>query len=258
MRKAWFGWIVFCAFVATQGCRAPSLDWNGKWRLNSDKSSFQGQVLTISISGDSEYSFDENTSHTISCDGKNRAIENNLTLTCVKSSVKVLDITLKENGVKTRVTHDEISADGKVLTTTVTEFRANAPVITSQIVFWRLAGSNDFVGQWRDTSYLQQHAEMILRLDNQVLHIDYPGAGEHIDATLDGVEAAVLGPHAPEATTCAVRPAGRREFIIVTNRHGKLFSQSSLKLSNDGRIITESWWNPYRPAGKGSLVYEKE
>jgi len=258
MKNAWRALVVFCALVATSGCRVPSPDWNGTWKLNPTKSSFQGQVLTISISADGEYRFDENSSNTLRCDGKDRPIGNNRTRVCVKSGVTALDITLKEDGVKTRATHDELSTDGKVFTTTVTEFRPNGPVITSQIVFLRLSGANDFAGQWRDTSYLQQHADMTLRLDNQALHIDYPSAGQHIDAPLDGVEAAVRGPRVLEEATLAVRPAGNREFLEVTKRHGKVFTEGSLKLSNDGRIVTDSWWNPDRPSVKGTLVYERK
>jgi len=99
---------------------------------------------------------------------------------------------------------------------------------------------------------------MTLRLDNQALHIDYPSAGQHIDAPLDGVEAAVRGPRVLEEATLAVRPAGNREFLEVTKRHGKVFTEGSLKLSNDGRIVTDSWWNPDRPSVKGTLVYERK
>ena len=201
MKRAWCSRVVFCALAAMLGCRAPSPDWSGTWKLNPTESSFQGQVLTILISADSEYRFDEKSSHTIRCDGKDRPIGNNRTLVCVKRGVTALDITLKENGVKTRATHDELSTDGRVFTTTVTEFRPNGPVITSQTVFSRLSGSNDFAGQRLDTIYLQQHADMTLRLDNQDLHIEYPSAGQQIDAPLDGVEAVVRGPHAPEGTT---------------------------------------------------------
>jgi hypothetical protein len=257
MRREWFGLIAFCALAAIQGCRAPSPDWNGTWKLNPTKSNYQGQVLTISISTDGEYRFDENSSHTLRCDGKDRSIGNNRTLVCLKSGVTALDITLKENGVKTRVTHDELSTDRKIFTTTMNEFRQNGSVITSQIIFSRLSGANDFAGQWRDANYLQQRADMTLRLDNQALHIDYPSAGQHIDAPLDGVQAAVRGPRAPEETTCAVRPAGSREFLMVTRRHGKVFDQGSLELSKDGKTITHSWWNPDRPADKGTLVYDK-
>jgi hypothetical protein len=257
MKRACFCSVVFCALLITQSCRAPSPDWNGTWKLNPAKSSYLGQVLTISISADGEYRFDESSSHTLHCDGKDRPTGNNRTLACAKSSVTALDITLRENGSKTRVTHDELSTDGKYFTTTVTEFRPNGPVITSQIVFSRLSGSNGFGGQWRDTSYLQQHADMTLRLDSQTLHIGYPSAGQQIDAPLDGVETAVRGPHVLEGSTFAVRPSGGREFQTVAKRQGKLFSQGTLELSNDGRVITDSWWNPDQPGAKTTLVYQR-
>jgi hypothetical protein len=251
-------WPFSIALAAVLGCRAPSPDWNGTWKLNPAKSSDQGQVLTISTTADGEYRFDESSSHALRCDGEDRPIGNNRTLLCVRSGVTTLDITLKENGVKTRATHDELSTDGKTFTTTVTEFRPNASVVTSRIVFSRLSGSNGFAGKWRDTSYLQQHADMTLRLDKQALHIDYPSADQQIDAPLDGVDATVRGPQVLEGSTFAVRPAGRREFRTVTKRQGKLFSQGTLELSNDGRTITDSFWNPDRPAAQGTLVYEKE
>jgi hypothetical protein len=260
MKNGCLGWIVFCALAATQGCRASSPDWNGTWKLNFTRSTFPGQVLTVSVSADGEYRFDEHSRYALRCDGKDRAVGavgNGRTLVCAKSGVTVLEITQKENGVKTRVTRDELSSDGKVFTTTVIEFRSNGPVVTSKIVFSRLSGSSGFVGQWRDTSYLQLHADMILRLDDRALHIDYPGAGEQIDAPLDGVEAAVRGRRILEGATCAVRPAGNREFLIVTKHQGKVFSQGSFELSKDGGTISNSWWIPERPGNKGTLVYEK-
>lgn len=256
-RKACCVWTVFFALCATQGCRRPSPDWNGTWKLNPTKSSYQGQVLTISISADGEYRFDETSSHTLRCDGNDRPIGNNRTLVCVKSSVTVLDITLEENGVKTRATHDELSTDGNVFTTTVTEFRQNGPVITSQIVFSRLSGANDFAGRWRDANYLQQHGSMTLKLDDQDLHIDYPNVGQYINASLNGAESELHGPRVLEGSTFAVRPSGTRGFLVMTKRQGKIYSQGSMKLSDDGRVITNSWWNPDRPNDIGTLVYDK-
>jgi hypothetical protein len=250
----------FCASVTALGCQTPSPDWNGTWKLDPIRSGFQGKVLTISTTADGEYRFDESSSHTLSCDGKDRDVGKNRTLVCVKSGATGLDITLKENGVKTRATHDELSADGKDFTTTVTEFRPSGTVITSQITFSRLSGSDGFAGQWRDTSYLQWHTDLFVRVDNQSLQIDYPSGGEKMDLPLDGAEAAVRGPHALEGdNTCAARPAGNREFLMVTKHNGKVFSQDSLVLSSDGRTITDTWWrNPDRPDDKATLVYEKQ
>ncbi len=257
MRNVCFSWVVFCTFAAVLGCQAPSSDWNGVWKLNPAKSSFQDPVLTISITADGGYRFAESSSHTLHCDGKDQSIGSNRTLTCVKSSSTILDITLKENGVKTRATRDELSTDGKNFTTTITEFRPNAPIFTYQIVFSRLSGENGFAGQWRDTSYIQNCADMTLRLDNQALRIDYPSSGRHSDIPLNGVKSAMHWPQAPEGTTRAVWPAGGREFVVVMKHQGKDFTQGSMKLSDDGRVITYSLWNPDKPHYKATFVYEK-
>lgn len=259
MRRAWLNWAVFCALTASLGCRAPSSDWNGTWKLNPSKSNFKGPTFTISISKDGEYSYDDgNSRSTLSCDGKDRPIGNNRTRACVKSSATVLDLIRKENGVKTSANHWELSPGGEVLTVTATAFGPSRAVTTTQIVASRISGSDDFAGQWRDTSYLQQHADMTLRLDKQALHICYPNAGQYIDAPLDGVDTAVRGPNAPDGTTRAVRRVGKREFLILSKRNGKALTQGSLQLSNGGSTITDSWWNPDQPTDKGVFVYEKK
>lgn len=259
MRKAWFSWVVLCVLPATQGCRSPSPEWNGTWILNPSKSNFQGPVFTISISGDHGYRYDDgNSQFTLHCDGTDRPIGNNRTRVCVKSGTTVLDISQKENGVKTSTNHWELSADGKMFTSTATTFRPSGPVITSHIISSRLSGSNDFTGQWRDMSYLLRHTDMSIRVDGQTLHIGYTSAGQYVDAPLDGVDAAMHGTHAPQGTTYAVRLGGRRKFLYLTKRNGKVLTQGSLELSGDGRVITESWWNPDQPSGRGTLVYEKK
>jgi len=226
--------------------------------MNPSKGNFQGQIFTISVSADGEYRWDDGrSSFTFRCDGKDRPIGNNRTDACVKSSATVLDRTRKENGAKTNEYHWELSADGKVFTSTAAVFRPIGPVITGQLVASRVSGSNGFAGQWRDLSSLQRYADMTLSLDTQTLHIGYPSTGEYIDAPLDGVDTAMHGPHAPEGVTYAVRLVGRREISMLSKRNGKV-EQDSLELSSDGRVITYSWWNPDRPTDKGTLVYERK
>lgn len=259
MKNARFGWVIFCALAATSACQTPSPDWNGTWKMNPSKGNFQGPILTISISADGEYRYDDgSSSFTFRCDGKDRPTGKNRTQACVTGSATVLDMIREENGAKTNAYHWELSDGAKVLTTTATAFRPSGPVITGQVVASRISGSNGFAGQWRDTSYLQRHADLTLRFDTQTLHIAYPSAGQYIDAPLNGLDAAVHGSHVLEGMTYGVRPAGRREFLILTKRNGKVFTQGSLELSGDGRIITESWWKPNQSSGKGTFVYERK
>jgi hypothetical protein len=258
MRNKPLSWVIFCAFAVTWDCRPPASDWNGEWKLNSSKSSFQGPMFTISISTNGEYRYDDGrSSSTFACDGKDRPIAKNATRACVQSSATVLDLIQKKDGVKTKVNHWELSPDGKVLTLTATLSPSNAPTIAGQVVAARVSGTGGFAGTWRDSSYLQRHADLRLKLDNQAVHISYPGAGQYIDAPLDGADAKVNGPHAPAATTYSARVLRRREILILTKRNGEAITRGSLELSDDGRVLTESWWNPDQPTGKGTLVYEK-
>jgi hypothetical protein len=260
MRNPRFSWVIFCAVVAAaSGCRASSQSWDGTWKLNLSKSSFRNPVFIISLSADGEYRYDDgNSSYTFRCDGKDRPMGNNRTQACVKSSPTVLTLTRKENGVKSSAHRWELSDDGKSLTSTVTAFRPGGPVTTGRFVAWRTSSSNDFAGQWRDTTYLQRHDQMTLRLDSRVLHIGYASGGEYVDAPLDGVDAVVHGPYVLEGVTNSIKPAGQHKFLIQSMRNGEVLTQGFLELSNDGRAITDSWWNPGKPADKDTLVYEKK
>jgi hypothetical protein len=216
--------------------------------------------MTISISADGEYRTDDGVaSMTFRCDGKYRPVpeENNRIQACVKSTATTLDEIRMENGVKTNAYHWELSADGKVLTSTATAFRPSGPVTMGQLVVTRMSGSSGFAGQWRDTTYLQRHADLTLRLDNQYLHIGYPISGQYVDALLNGSDTAVYGPHAVPGVTYAVRSAGEREFLILGKRNGRVLDQESLVLSEDGKVLTDSFWNPDKPAAKATLAYER-
>src|ERR1051326_2048468 len=168
MSKVWFSGMLLCVLAATLGCRTPSADWNGTWKLNPSKSSFQGPVITISISERSDYHYDDGaSSFTFRCDGTDQPIGKNRTQACVKSDATTLDVTRKENGIKTNGYHWELSADGKVLTATAIAFRPTGPVITNQIAAFRRSGSSGFAGQWQDPTYLQRRADMRLRSEER-------------------------------------------------------------------------------------------
>jgi hypothetical protein len=158
MRRAWFGWVIFCALAVTLGCRKkPSPDWNGTWKLNVSKSNYQRLLVTISISADGEFRYEAaGSSFTFPCDGKDRSIGKNRTQSCVKDSATTLDLTRKENGTKTNTYHWELSADGKVLTAVLTAFTPSGPVVTSRNVASRVSGSSGFAGQWHGWAGFRQ------------------------------------------------------------------------------------------------------
>ncbi len=248
-----------CTLSLMLGCRTPSADWSGTWKADAAKSSFQGPLFTISVEPDGEYHWEQgNTNLVFSCDGKFRSIGQDRMQACVKSSDTALELTRKKDGVTTNTFRWELSDGGARFTSTATAIRPSGPVVTAQIVASRMSGGAGFAGEWRDTSYLQQHTDMILKLEDRVLHIGYPSAALYLETPLDGAEVAVHGPRTEDGTTYSARSIGRREILIVTKHYGKVLSQGKMVLSRDGRTITESWLNPDRPADKGTLVYDKK
>jgi hypothetical protein len=56
----------------------------------------------------------------------------------------------------------------------------------------------------------------------------------------------------------AIRPNGPREFLTLRKMDGKIVNQGSLRLSANGRTLTEEYWPPSRPDERATLVYEKQ
>lgn len=258
MGGARFGLIAFCIFLTISGCRARAPNWDGTWSLNPSKSSFQGLMMTISISGNNEYHYDDGVvSISFRCDGKLRSIGNNRAQKCVQTSPTALDQTLMKNGVKASTIRWELSAGGKVFTSTATLFGSDGAVVRHQLVASRISGSNSFVGQWQDRSVFQNYSGRILRLDNQYLHIGSPNSGKFVDVPLDGTPATMYGDSGLAERTYRVHRIGPGGLEIVGTLNGHAVSEESLKLNNDGSVIIGSWWNPSRPTDKATLYYEK-
>lgn len=78
---------------------------------------------------------------------------------------------------------------------------------------------------------------MTLRIDSRILHLSYPSAGQYVEASLDGADVALQGPHSLEGMTYSVRLAGRRELHILTKRNGKALHQGCLELSDESGCV---------------------
>lgn len=258
IRELWYVGVSTSLLISMLGCRTPSANWNGVWKLNPVKGSFRGPTFVVSTATGGEYRYsDGRSSFTFRCDGHDQTIGQSRTQACVRYSAVALDLIRKQNGKVTNLYHWELSSNANVLTLTSTEIRPNGPVVTLQVVSSRISGANDFTGLWLDESFLQRHADMVLKIDKQAVHISYPDAGQDIYAPFNGVYAVVQGIHAPAGLTYTAQLLGRHEIVTLAKRNDKVLTQDFLKLSADGRMITESWLNPDQPSGKATFVYEK-
>ena len=247
--------------MAALGWSMASPVWNGTWKLNASKSTIPGPSFSITISPTGEYHYDNGTySYSFRCDGKQYSQGPNRMISCLQTSAFVMDTTSKENGGKVSPAHIhwQLSADGKTLTSKETSIQADGSVKPRELVYSRTSGSNGFAGGWRDTRRMESKPLLQLALNKRSLHIAFSEIGQYIDAPLDGSDAPVHGPGAPQGLTVAITPHGPQEFLTLQKVGGKIIHQGSLRLSADGRTLVEEYWHPSAPDQKATLVYEKQ
>jgi hypothetical protein len=151
-----------------------------------------------------------------------------------------------------------VSGDGKVLTIKGTSTRPDGSVKPRETIFTRTSGSVGFAGGWTDTKRLESRSQLVLALNGTRLAIAFPDGEHSIDAPLDGSDAVMHGPGAVQGETLAIRPHGPQQFLTVKKMTGRIINEGSLRLSADGRILVEEYWNPRAPEQKAKLVYEKQ
>ena len=244
------------------GCFSPPGSapiWNGTWKINESKSNIPGPSFSLTLLPTGEYHSDTGTySFDFRCDGKEYTTRPSRTISCMESSPSEMDMTTKEDGKKVGTTHWELSSDGRALKEKGNSTGADGSVRTTERIYLRTSGSNGFVGGWQDTKRLESRPQMVLALNDRVLHVAFSGNGQYMDAPLDGTDSPCHGPSIPKGCTIAIRPNGPREFLSVRKIDGKIVNQGALQLSTDGNTLIEQYWRPSRPDEKATLVYEKQ
>jgi hypothetical protein len=261
MERGWLSCALVCAILMVAlGCSRVSPSWNGTWKLNPSKSSIPGPSFSITISAEGEYHTDNGTSSEIfRCDGKEYPTSPNRTISCVQTRASAIDTTSKENGAKVTTAHWELSSDGKMLTIKGTSTQADGSVKPRQTTYSRTSGpSSSFAGGWTNTKRLESRPDLVLTLNGQTLHIAFSDGEHFMESPLDGSDATMHGPGVPQGLTMAIRSSSPREFRTLKKMSGQIVNEGSMRLSADGRVLVEEYWNPNRPDEKATLVYEKQ
>jgi len=246
-------------WLTALGCFASPPVWNGTWKLNESRSNIRGPTFSLTILPTGEYHSDSGTfSYDFRCDGKEYTTRPSRTISCMQSRASEMDTTTKEESKKVGTTHWELSADGKTLTVKGNSIGTDGSVKPTERVYLRTSGSNGFVGGWKDTKRLESRPQLVLTLNERILHIAFFGTGQYMDPPLDGTDSPCHGPGVPQGLTIAIRQNGPREFLTLRKMDGKIVNQGSLRLSADGRTLIEEYWPPSRPDERATLVYEKQ
>jgi hypothetical protein len=240
-------------------CFASSPSWDGTWKVTKSSSTVPKPNFIITILSTGEYHFDDGVyTYNFRCDGKEYRVTASRTTSCTQKSASTMDKMRSEEGKQVDSQHWELSGDGKMLTVTTTSPKPDGSVKTVEKVYSPISRSSGFAGGWKDTKELESMPQLVSKLTERSFHMAFADGRQYMDPALDGSDAPVYGPNVPQGLTIAINAHGPLEFLTVQKLGGRVINQGVLKLSVDGRTLTDEYWTPDRPDLKATIVYEKQ
>jgi hypothetical protein len=240
-------------------CFGSSPTWNGTWKAVKSSSTVPKPNFIITILPTGEYHFDDGVySYDFRCDGMEYRVTASRTISCTQKSASTMDKALTQDGKKVDTAHWELSTDGKMLTVTTNAASPKVDGAAKSRVYSHISKSSGFAGGWKDTKELESTPPLVLKLTERSFHMAFADGRQYMDPPLDGSDAPVHGPNVPQGLTIAIRSNGPLEFLTVQKIGGRIINQGVLRLSADGRTLTDEYWTPDRPDLKAARVYEKK
>jgi len=254
---------LFVLLLAMGGCNGLTSPWNGNWKLNPYRSVVHGGFMTVASLPDSEIrQTNEVFNFDFHCDGKEYSNPNGkaLTTSCDQLNPGKWKLTYRRNGTIRSEVFWDLSSDNSTLTMHGKSINTNGTSRAVVYVYDRRDAGKGFVGRWQLEDPFASRATLLkLSMLGNRLHLAYPEFGEYVDAPLDGTSTPWhASPWAREGFAMSAKLEGPLQMHTQNTYEGRVIREETLKLSDDGRTLTQVSWAPERPDEVNSFVYEKE
>ena len=162
----------------------------------------------------------------------------------------------KANGKVVGTETFKLSANGKTLTDSVKQIKADGGALQSTSVYERVSGDSSLAGKWK-TRKVSGAAGTIEFIPSGTDGLIFKNAemGLSCNAKLDGKDYPCSGPMLPPGFTIAMTTAGR-SLNLTVKKDGKAYFKATQTVAADGKTMTETGF----PAGTDEtfkLVYDR-
>lgn len=256
-RTAFVAGIVAGVALPLLACASP---FDGTWKLDTAKSKFTGDTMTYSkTAAGYRYSNGGPISYTFAIDGKDNTVVPGRTMAWAKAADGGWDVVVKANGTVVSKAHRSISADGKTMTSSYTEYRPDGTTVHETDTYTRVSGEKGLAGEWKDTKV--QAASDTMKITTSAgggYQIDYPAFKETIAGKTDGKRVAGKGPTLPTGAMIGYKADGARKWSFDGGIGGKTYFMGVMTVSDDGKTLTRRSWIPGKESEASSEVYVKQ
>jgi hypothetical protein len=253
--------LTFILLAASAGASATDSPFTGTWKLNVDKSSLAGQTLSYTATATGfHYSNGSTVKFDFAVDGKDYPVIPGRTVSWTKSGDNSWDSVYK-NGSGTVVTkvHRVLSADGKTMTVTSTDYHADGTTADETDVRARVSGGPGLAGKWKEVKVSRASQTTVISVPSPG-HIRYeiPNEKQTIEGAVDGSSARVQGPTAPEGATMTFKQVTPNQLAWSYSVKGVVLGTGTDTVSADGKSLTSISWAPGKETEKTSEFYDKQ
>lgn len=214
----------------------------GKWKLNPDKSEFNGLPYKIEDAGNGQYRFIFGDDvETLTLDGKGHVTKYGDTWSIKATGPNSWESINKRDGKVTAKSKWTVSEDGKTFTTMDENMRPDGSTGKSESTFTRTEGTSGLAGTWESKSVkiISPLTIEIAKWQGDGYALSNPAYKQHLNFKLDGKDYTPTGPRVPKGTTViASKTDDHTELTYKLN--GKTTETDRWELSADGKTLTQT------------------
>lgn len=215
----------------------------GKWKLNPEKSQFNGLTYKIDDAGGNKYQFTFGDDvETVPLDGKDHMTKYGNTWAIKKTGPNTWKSTQKRDGKVTSTSTWTVSEDGQTFTSVDENKRPDGSTAHNEGKFKRTAGTSGLVGAWESTE-LKLSSPVPIELEAWkgdgyvIVNPAYKGRTEF---KCDGKDYADKGPRVAKGSTVSAKRVDERTIEITYKLKGKTTEVDHYEVAADGKTLTDT------------------
>ncbi len=215
----------------------------GKWKLNPDKSQFNGLTYKIDDVDGNKYQFTFGDDvEIVPLDGKDHMTKYGNTWAITKTGPNAWKWVDKRDGKVTSTAMWTVAEDGKTSTYSSDNTRPDGSTSHGETKLQRTAGTSGLVGTWESTQVkMSAPAPLeIAKWQGDGYSMINPAYKERADFRLDGKEYADKGPRVAKDTTVSGKGIDDHHIELTYKLKGKTTETDRWELSADGKTLTNT------------------
>ena len=240
---------------------ATDVPFVGTWKLNIEKSKLAGDTFTYTATATGfQYSNGSTVKFDFATDGKDYPATPGRTVSWTKSGDNTWDSIYKDDhGTVLSKVHRVLSADGKTMTVSSTDYHADGTTSKATVVRARVSGGPGLAGKWKEVKVSPTADTMSISVPSAG-HIKYefPRDKQFVEGPVDGTPSRFQGQSVPDGATIAFRQKASNELEWSYAVKGSVLQKGVDTVSSDGKSLTSVNWVPGKEAEKTIDVYDRQ